>query len=99
MLFILPLQVMGKYNVLFQYLLRLKRLQLELEDTWAVMRRQAARTRSDQLHLRRLPLWQVRHQMAYLVANLQIYIQVETLPLLSLHVSRQLVLVESRHPC
>ena len=32
-------QVMEKYNVVFQYLLRLKRIQVELEGAWGVMRR------------------------------------------------------------
>ncbi|KAK9803977.1 hypothetical protein WJX72_009639 [[Myrmecia] bisecta] len=72
-------EVMSKYNVLFQYLLRLKRIQLELEESWAVMRRQSARARDLELHQRRLPLWQVRHHMSYIITNLQIYIQVDVI--------------------
>ena len=30
---------MEKYNVVFQYLLRLKRIQVDLEAAWGVMRR------------------------------------------------------------
>ncbi len=69
-------QVMAKYNVVFQYLLRLKRIQVDLESSWAVMRRQAGRSRDLPLHTRRLPLWHLRHHMAYIIANLQIYVQV-----------------------
>ena len=67
---------MAKYNVVFQYLLRLKRIQGDLESSWAVMRRQAGRSRDLPLHSRRLPLWHLRHHMAYIIANLQIYVQV-----------------------
>ena len=67
---------MAKYNVVFQYLLRLKRIQVDLETSWAVMRRQPGRSRDPALHTRRLPLWHLRHHMAYIVANLQIYVQV-----------------------
>lgn len=67
---------MAKYGVLFQYLLRLKRIAAELDETWAVMRRQALRGRGLADHERRLPLWHLRHHMAYMVANLQIYLQV-----------------------
>ena len=67
---------MAKYGVLFQYLLRLKRIAAELDETWAVMRRQALRGRGQADHERRLPLWHLRHHMAYMVANLQIYLQV-----------------------
>ncbi|KAL0056051.1 hypothetical protein WJX82_007204 [Trebouxia sp. C0006] len=72
-------QVMAKYNVVFQYLLRLKRIQIDLESSWAVMRRQAGRSRDLPLHTRRLPLWHLRHHMAYIIANLQIYVQVDVI--------------------
>ncbi|KAL3153823.1 Gamma-tubulin complex component 4, variant 2 [Trebouxia sp. C0010 RCD-2024] len=72
-------QVMAKYNVIFQYLLRLKRIQGDLESSWAVMRRQAGRSRDLPLHTRRLPLWHLRHHMAYIIANLQIYVQVDVI--------------------
>ena len=69
-------QVMAKYHVVFQYLLRLKRIQVDLEGSWAVMRRQAGRSRDLPLHTRRLPLWHLRHHMAHIITNLQIYVQV-----------------------
>ena len=81
----LCLQVMAKYGVLFQYLLRLKRIAAELDETWAVMRRQALRGRGLADHERRLPLWHLRHHMAYMVANLQIYLQVGRTQRGSLH--------------
>lgn len=72
-------QVMAKYHVVFQYLLRLKRIQVDLEGSWAVMRRQAGRSRDLPLHTRRLPLWHLRHHMAHIITNLQIYVQVDVI--------------------
>lgn len=84
---------MAKYNVVFQYLLRLKRIQGDLESSWAVMRRQAGRSRDLPLHTRRLPLWHLRHHMAYIIANLQIYVQV------SLHVLHTILYVSDTPKC
>ena len=70
------LQVLVKYNVVFQYLLRLKRIQVDLEGAWRVMRRQAGRPRDLPQQTRHLPLWHLRHHMAYIISNLQIYVQV-----------------------
>ena len=70
------LQVLAKYNVVFQYLLRLKRIQVDLEGAWRVMRRQAGRPRDLPQQTRHLPLWHLRHHMAYIISNLQIYVQV-----------------------
>jgi hypothetical protein len=66
------LQVMSKYNLLFQYLLRLKRVGLGLEEAWGVLRRgQGGATANGAA-----PLWHVRHHMAHMINNLQIYVQV-----------------------
>lgn len=70
------LQVLAKYNVVFQYLLRLKRIQVDLEAAWGVMRRQAGRSKDLPQQMRQLPLWHLRHHMAYIISNLQIYVQV-----------------------
>jgi gamma-tubulin complex component 4 len=63
---------MGKYNLLFQYLLRLKRVGLGLEDAWGALRRGRAGLQEGVLG----QLWHVRQHMAHMVNNLQIYVQV-----------------------
>ena len=65
-------QVMAKYNALFQHLLRLKRVNAELDGAWASLRRQAG---AESLQSRR-PVWDVRLHMAHLLLNLQVYMQV-----------------------
>eukprot|EP00955_Chlamydomonas_euryale_P068534 360147-Chlamydomonas_euryale.AAC.4 len=82
--------VVARYNVLFQFLMRLKRVQLRLEGAWQKLHvlytrggceaaggddggggggNGEGRSRVQQLYL-------LRHHMAHLVSNLQIYIQV-----------------------
>lgn len=68
-------QVVAKYNVLFQYLLRLKRLQLALEDALGTLRLLRARDPAASARLR--VLWNLRHNMAHAMANLQIYVQAD----------------------
>ena len=67
----MPLQTMAKYNALFQHLLRLKRLNGELDAAWASLRRQAG---AESLQSRQ-PIWDVRLHMAHLLLNLQVYMQ------------------------
>jgi len=73
---------LAKYNALFQFLLRLKRVQLRLEESWMSLRsvcsdRAKARTSGGGSVLELLmPL---RQWMAHLVNNLQIYIQVDVI--------------------
>jgi len=74
----------------FQYLIRLKRTQMELEKSWASVMHQdhieSAQHRKDGLNgstsqQRRQgirPMWRVREHMAFLIRNLQFYIQVKT---------------------
>ena len=57
-------EVLPLYGRLFQYLFRLKRLQLELDLTWAALSRQEGGL-----------LWWVRGHMAHIVNNLQLYMQ------------------------
>ena len=66
------MQVMAKYNALFQHLLRLKRVCLGLDGAWASLRRQAG---AESLQSRQ-QLWDVRLHMAHLLLNLQVYMQV-----------------------
>ncbi|MBA0736512.1 hypothetical protein Gogos_010057, partial [Gossypium gossypioides] len=82
-------EVLSKCRTIFQYLLRLKRTQLELEKSWASVMHQDhadfARHHNDRMnhstsqprrqHFR--PMWHVREHMAFLIRNLQFYIQVD----------------------
>lgn len=82
-----------RYSKVFQYLLRLKRIQLELEKSWAEAmhfdRADSRRQRKDpvngshawQRQQLRMPMWRVRQHMTYLITNLQFYIQVRSLAL------------------
>ncbi|KAK4430876.1 Gamma-tubulin complex component 4 [Sesamum alatum] len=84
-------EVLSKYLKIFQYLLRLKRTQMELEKSWASAMHQDhsdfAKRRSDgmngsvsqQRRQRFRPLWRVREHMAFLIRNLQFYIQVDVI--------------------
>ncbi|TVU17559.1 hypothetical protein EJB05_33602 [Eragrostis curvula] len=89
-LFFTP-DVLSKYRKVFQYLIRLKRTQMELEKSWAaVMHKDHAdfsdyckdRKNGSATQLRRQrskPLWHVREHMAFLIRNLQFYIQVDVI--------------------
>ncbi|XWS46635.1 hypothetical protein CRYUN_Cryun14cG0085500 [Craigia yunnanensis] len=81
-------EVLSKYRRIFQYLLRLKRTQMELEKSWASVMHQDhtdfAKHRNDRMNYsisqprrqRFRPMWRVREHMAFLIRNLQFYIQV-----------------------
>lgn len=80
-----------RYRRVFQYLLRLKRTQMELEKSWAQAMHQDhtdfAKHRKDRMKCsisqqrrqRSRPMWRVREHMAFLIRNLQFYIQVMAL--------------------
>ncbi|XP_027363388.1 gamma-tubulin complex component 4 homolog isoform X2 [Abrus precatorius] len=84
-------EVLSKYLRIFQYLLRLKRTQMELEKLWASVMHQYhsdfAKHRKDQdkcsitlqKSQRSRPMWRVREHMAFLIRNLQFYIQVDVI--------------------
>ncbi|CAM6105636.1 unnamed protein product [Calypogeia fissa] len=84
-------EVLAKYSKVFQYLLRLKRIQLELEKSWAEAmhfdRADSRKQRKDpvngshawQRRQLRMPMWRVRQHMTYLITNLQFYIQVDVI--------------------
>ncbi|KAJ6680150.1 GAMMA TUBULIN COMPLEX PROTEIN [Salix purpurea] len=83
--------VLSQYLRVFQYLLRLKRTQMELEKSWASVMHQDhtdfAKRRNDRLNCsvsqqrrqRFRPMWRVREHMAFLIRNLQFYIQVDVI--------------------
>ncbi|KAL5561443.1 hypothetical protein UlMin_031190 [Ulmus minor] len=84
-------EVLSKYSRVFQYLLRLKRTQMELEKSWASVMHQNhtdfAKHRNDRTncsasqHMRQRsrPVWRIREHMAFLIRNLQFYIQVDVI--------------------
>lgn len=84
-------EVLSKYLRIFQYLLRLKRTQMELEKSWAsamqqdhsdFAKRHVDRKNSSispQRRQRFRPMWRVREHMAFLIRNLQFYIQVDVI--------------------
>ncbi|KAH1081247.1 hypothetical protein J1N35_021008 [Gossypium stocksii] len=84
-------EVLSKYRRIFQYLLRLKRTQMELEKSWASVmhhehtyfakhrkdRKNCSISQPPQQCFR--PMWRVREHMAFLIRNLQFYIQVDVI--------------------
>lgn len=78
----------NRYLRIFQYLLRLKRTQMELEKSWAsamhldhsdfaknhIDHKANSASQKRRQHFR--PMWRVREHMAFLIRNLQFYIQV-----------------------
>ncbi|KAL8192009.1 hypothetical protein R6Q57_028130 [Mikania cordata] len=84
-------EVLSRYCRIFQYLLRLKRTQMELEKSWeSVMqqdhsnfsKRHIERANGSTSQQRRQcfrPMWRVREHMAFLIRNLQFYIQVDVI--------------------
>ncbi|XP_078388453.1 gamma-tubulin complex component 4 isoform X2 [Cetorhinus maximus] len=67
--------VLEKYNIVFKYLLSVRRVQAELQHCWAVQmqRKHLTSNKSDAIK------WRLRNHMAFLVDNLQYYLQVDVL--------------------
>ncbi|XP_078539445.1 gamma-tubulin complex component 4 [Lissotriton helveticus] len=67
--------VLEKYNVVFRYLLSVRRVQSELQHIWALLmqRRHLEFDKTDPIK------WKLRNHMAFLVDNLQYYLQVDVL--------------------
>ncbi|XP_072409004.1 gamma-tubulin complex component 4 isoform X1 [Chiloscyllium punctatum] len=63
--------VLEKYNIVFKYLLSVRRVQAELQHCWAVQmqRKHLTSNKSDATK------WRLRNHMAFLVDNLQYYLQ------------------------
>ncbi|KAL2323661.1 hypothetical protein Fmac_028040 [Flemingia macrophylla] len=84
-------EVLSKYLRIFKYLLRLKRTQMELEKLWASVmhqyhsdfaKHQNDRDKSSETQQKCQqfrPMWRVREHMAFLIRNLQFYIQVDVI--------------------
>lgn len=67
--------VLEKYNVVFRYLLSVRRVQSELQHCWALQmqRKHLKSNKTDAIK------WRQRNHMAFLVDNLQYYLQVDVL--------------------
>ncbi|ETE71202.1 Gamma-tubulin complex component 4, partial [Ophiophagus hannah] len=67
--------ILEKYNVVFKYLLSVRRVQAELQHCWALQMRCKCleSRRTDAIK------WRLRHHMTFLVDNLQYYLQVDVL--------------------
>uniref|UniRef100_A0A3Q1G5V8 Gamma-tubulin complex component n=1 Tax=Acanthochromis polyacanthus TaxID=80966 RepID=A0A3Q1G5V8_9TELE len=67
--------VLEKYNVVFRYLLSVRRVQSQLQHCWALQMQRK--------HLKSSPTdavkWRLRNHMAFLIDNLQYYLQVDVL--------------------
>ncbi|MED6277949.1 Gamma-tubulin complex component 4 [Characodon lateralis] len=67
--------VLEKYNVVFRYLLSVRRVQSQLQHSWALQmqRKHLKSSQSDAVK------WRLRNHMAFLIDNLQYYLQVDVL--------------------
>uniref|UniRef100_A0A8D3E480 Gamma-tubulin complex component n=1 Tax=Scophthalmus maximus TaxID=52904 RepID=A0A8D3E480_SCOMX len=67
--------VLEKYNVVFRYLLSLRRVQSQLQHCWALQmqRKHLHSSQTDAVK------WRLRNHMAFLIDNLQYYLQVDVL--------------------
>lgn len=63
-----------RYNVVFRYLLSVRRVQSQLQHCWALQmqRKHLKSTKTDAVK------WRLRNHMAFLIDNLQYYLQVVT---------------------
>ncbi|XP_012692054.1 gamma-tubulin complex component 4 [Clupea harengus] len=78
--------VLEKYNVVFRYLLSVRRVQSELQHYWA-LQMQRKRLKSNQTDAVKCRL---RNHMAFLVDNLQYYLQVDVLESQFAHLLQQI---------
>ena len=75
-------EALAVYNEMFRYLVRIRRVAVELESAWKAAMEADRRERIGGRQTRaqraqRFPLWALRHAMTHLVGNLQLYIQVD----------------------
>lgn len=67
--------VLEKYNMVFRFLLHVKRVQLELQHCWTLQMQWKKQRYEDSYP----PAWNLRTLMAFVVDNLQYYLQVDVL--------------------
>lgn len=67
--------VLDRYNTLFRFLLYVKRIQLELQHTWSLQMQRRHLRCTDPSATK----WWLRSHMAFLVDNLQYYLQVDVI--------------------
>lgn len=67
----------ARYGQLFRFLLLVKRVQMELHAAWATQTQSGTLPTEQRALL--LPLWRLRAHMAFLIDNLQYYLQVDVL--------------------
>ncbi|GMH37208.1 hypothetical protein BSKO_05081 [Bryopsis sp. KO-2023] len=78
---IITLEMLDKYNAMFMLLLRLKRVQMGLEEAWLHIssRRKDWHKKHYTVSSSRKQLWQLHQHLFHFVTNLQIYIQVDVI--------------------
>jgi len=62
-----------RLNMLFTFLLKVRRTQIELQNLWAFL---MSAQRSGKKNMTAGPIWVLRRRMAFFVDNLQYYLQV-----------------------
>ena len=78
----ISLCILFRYNNLFRFLLKVKRTQLDLQQVWAVYMGTKHLTTAQLSNMTKI--WLSRMHMAFLVDNLQYYLQVINSDLLAL---------------
>uniref|UniRef100_A0A7M5X4M2 Gamma-tubulin complex component n=1 Tax=Clytia hemisphaerica TaxID=252671 RepID=A0A7M5X4M2_9CNID len=68
--------IMEKLNMLFTFLLKVRRTQIELQGLWAFL---MSAKRSGKIKMTSGPIWVLRRRMAFFIDNLQYYLQVDVL--------------------
>ncbi|XP_065059510.1 gamma-tubulin complex component 4-like [Rhopilema esculentum] len=70
--------IIKRYNVIFRFLFGVKRTQLDLQTLWA-LQMVRKRSKDDSRVIGAAKTWSLRRKMAFLIDNLQYYLQVDVL--------------------
>ena len=65
-----------RFNMLFNFLLKVRRAQIELQAVWAFL---MFAKRSGKMSMAAGPIWVLRRRMSFFIDNLQYYLQVSDL--------------------
>ena len=65
--------ILFRFNMLFSFLLKVRRTQIELQSVWAFLK---FAKRSGKTNMTAGPTWVLRRRMAFFIDNLQYYLQV-----------------------